>query len=126
MSVWEPHYSYTTGISPSRRTNGNNILKEFKAFISRGIVIDLAVGIIVGAEFTAIIRSVVGDLINPIIGLFMGGIDFANLYIPLTTQNYATFEEFNHSRIGILAYGQFLMVVINFFVVAIVVFPSLS
>lgn len=90
------------------------MFNEFKVFISRGNVIDLAVGIIVGAAFTAIIKSVVGDLINPIISLFMGGIDFANLYIPLTTQYYATFEELKSNGIGIFPYEKLLMALMNF------------
>ena len=60
------------------------MLNEFKAFIAKGNVVDLAVGIIIGAAFTAIVNSLVADLINPIIGLITGGVDFSNLYIDLS------------------------------------------
>ena len=60
------------------------MLKEFKDFIAKGNVMDMAVGIIIGAAFTAIVKSMVGDLINPFIGLFMGGVDFTNMFVVLS------------------------------------------
>jgi len=88
------------------------MLQEFKKFIARGNVMDLAVGIIIGAAFTAIVQSVVNDLINPIIGLIIGGMDFSKLAV--------TFGEGEH--VATLAYGKFIMAVLNFFIIAWVVF----
>jgi large conductance mechanosensitive channel len=84
------------------------MLKEFKDFISKGNVMDLAVGIIIGAAFTAIVGSLVDDLITPLIGIFMGGIDFSGLSL---TVGGAMF-----------AYGKFIMALINFLIIAWVVF----
>ncbi|WP_456389627.1 large-conductance mechanosensitive channel protein MscL [Profundibacter sp.] len=88
------------------------MLKEFKDFIAKGNVMDMAVGIIIGAAFTAIIGSLVADLINPIISLFMGGIDFSSM-------GYALSEGEDGA---VFAYGKFIMAVINFIVIAFVVF----
>ena len=84
------------------------MLNEFKDFINKGNVMDLAVGIIIGAAFTAIVGSLVADLINPIIGIFLGGIDFSGL-----SANVGNAE---------LTYGNFIMAVINFLIIAFVVF----
>lgn len=84
------------------------MVKEFKEFISRGNMMDLAVGFIIGAAFTAIVNSLVKDLINPLIGLFIGKIDLSNLKF---TIGEATFK-----------YGSFLNAVINFLIIALVVF----
>jgi len=88
------------------------MLKEFKDFIAKGNVMDMAVGIIIGAAFTAIIGSLVADLINPVISLFMGGIDFS-------TMGYKIGEGEDGA---VFAYGKFIMAVINFIVIAFVVF----
>ena len=88
------------------------MLKEFKTFIARGNVMDMAVGIILGAAFTAIVTSMVDDLINPIISLFVGGIDFSGLKIALSSDSDAA--AFN--------YGNFINAVIKFLIVAWVVF----
>jgi large conductance mechanosensitive channel len=100
------------------------MFKEFKAFIARGNVMDMAVGIIVGAAFTAIVKSMVGDLINPIIGLFLGGIDFTNNYVVLSgdVPGGASLEAAREAGAAIFAYGAFLMAVINFLIIAFVVF----
>lgn len=84
------------------------MVKEFKKFISRGNMMDLAVGVIIGAAFTAIVNSLVKDLINPLIGLFIGEIDLSKLKF---TIGEATFK-----------YGSFLNAVINFLIIALVVF----
>ena len=84
------------------------MIEEFKTFIARGNVIDLAVGVIIGSAFTAIVKSLTNNLINPLIGIFLGRIDLSNLKV---TIGEATFK-----------YGAFLNSVINFFIVAIVVF----
>lgn len=84
------------------------MLNEFKDFIAKGNVMDLAVGIIIGAAFTAIVGSLVADLINPLIGIFMGGVDFGGLSAKVGEAEFT--------------YGNFIMAVINFLIVAFVVF----
>ena len=84
------------------------MIKEFKDFIAKGNVMDLAVGIIIGAAFTAIVGSLVDDLINPLIGIFLGGVDFGGL---TASVGEATFT-----------YGNFIMAIINFLIIAFVVF----
>lgn len=98
------------------------MLKEFKDFIAKGNVMDMAVGIIIGAAFTAIVKSMVADLINPIISIFTGGIDFTNLFVVLGSGEYASLTEAKDAGAAVFAYGSFLMAVINFLIVAFVVF----
>ncbi len=100
------------------------MLNEFKTFIARGNVFDLAVGIIIGAAFTAIVNSVVNDLINPFIGLIIGGIDFSNLYFVLkgNVPEGASLQVARDSGAAVFAYGAFIMAVINFLIIAWVVF----
>ncbi len=99
------------------------MLSEFKDFIAKGNVMDMAVGIIIGAAFTAIVKSMVGDLINPIIGLFMGGIDFTNLFFVMSGEGeYASLEAAREAGAAVFAYGAFIMAVINFLIIAFVVF----
>lgn len=98
------------------------MLKEFKEFISRGNVMDMAVGIIIGAAFTAIVQSLVGDLLNPIISLFLGGIDFSGLYVLLGDGNYASIADAEEAGAAVFAYGRFIMAIINFLIIAWVVF----
>jgi large conductance mechanosensitive channel len=98
------------------------MLKEFKEFISRGSVIDLAVGIIIGAAFTAIVNSLVNDIIMPPIGLLLGGIDFSNRFITLTGTPQATLKATQDSGAVVIAYGQFINAVIRFLIVAAAVF----
>ena len=98
------------------------MLSEFKEFISRGNVVDLAVGMIVGAAFTGIVKSVVGDLINPFISLFMAGVDVSGLYIPLSLNTYDSLAAAEQAGAAVFAYGRFLMAVIHFFIVALVLF----
>ena len=98
------------------------MLSEFKEFISRGNVVDLAVGMIVGAAFTGIVKSVVGDLINPFISLFMAGVVVSGLYIPLSLNTYDSLAAAEQAGAAVFAYGRFLMAVIHFFIVALVLF----
>ncbi len=98
------------------------MLKEFKEFIARGNVIDLAVGIIIGTAFTAVVNSVVGDLIMPLIGVVMSGIDFSDLFIPLDGNEYATLKAAKDAGAPLVTYGQFINVIINFLIVSFVVF----
>ncbi len=85
---------------------------------------DMAVGIIIGAAFTAIVKSMVDDLINPFIGLFLGGVDFTNLYVVLSgdVAEGASLEAAREAGAAIFAYGSFIMAVINFLIIAFVVF----
>ncbi|TYB81985.1 large conductance mechanosensitive channel protein MscL [Maritimibacter fusiformis] len=100
------------------------MLKEFKAFVAKGNVMDMAVGIIIGAAFTAIVSSLVSDLINPIIGLFTGGLDFTNNYAVLAGEvpAGASLEAAREAGASVFAYGAFIMAVINFLIIAFVVF----
>jgi len=99
------------------------MLQEFRDFIAKGNVMDMAVGIIIGAAFTAIVKSMVGDLINPIIGLFMGGVDFSNLFVVLSGGGpFASLTEARDAGAAVFAYGAFIMAVINFLIIAFVVF----
>ncbi len=99
------------------------MLQEFKSFIAKGNVMDMAVGIIIGAAFTAIVKSMVGDLINPIIGLFMGGVDFTNLFVVLSGGGpYESLAAARDAGAAVFAYGAFIMAVINFLIIAFVVF----
>lgn len=98
------------------------MLNEFKAFIAKGNVMDLAVGIIIGAAFTAIVNSLVGDLINPLIGLVMGGINFSDMFVDLSGTNPATMAAAKESGAAVFAYGAFITAIINFLIIAFVVF----
>lgn len=95
---------------------------EFQAFIMRGNVVDLAVGVIIGAAFTTIVGSLVKDIFNPVLGLVVGGIDFSNLFIPLNGQHYASLAEAQHAGAATLNVGLFVNAVINFLIVAFVIF----
>ncbi len=100
------------------------MIQEFKKFIARGNVLDLAVGIIIGAAFTSIVNSLVEDIVNPILGLIIGGIDFSNLYFVMSGEvpAGASLAAARNSGAAIFAYGSFLMAVLNFLIIAWVVF----
>ncbi|MBB4122143.1 large conductance mechanosensitive channel protein MscL [Martelella radicis] len=100
------------------------MLKEFRDFIARGNVVDMAVGIIVGAAFTAIVRSLVADIIDPIIGLIIGGIDFSDMYFVMngTVPEGASLADARDASAAIFAYGAFVTSIINFLIIAFVVF----
>ena len=98
------------------------MLNEFKSFIAKGNVMDMAVGIIIGAAFTAIVSSLVADLINPIIGIITGGIDFSNLFFNLGEGEFASLAAARDAGAPVFAYGAFITAVINFHIIAWVVF----
>jgi large conductance mechanosensitive channel len=98
------------------------MIQEFRDFIARGNVMDMAVGIIIGAAFTAIVTSLVGDLINPVIAIFTGGIDFSGWFYPLDGESYASLTAAQNAGAPVFAFGNFIMAVINFLIVAFVVF----
>ena len=96
--------------------------KDFKAFIMRGNVLDLAIAVIIGAAFGAIVTSVVNDIVMPPIGLALGHVDFKDLFISLNGQSYPTLAAAKAAAAPVIAYGQFLNTVINFLIIAFVVF----
>lgn len=98
------------------------MMKEFKAFLMKGNVMDLAVGIIIGAAFTAIVNSLVGDLINPILGLILGGVNFSDMFFDLSGTNPASLAAAKESGAAVFAYGAFITAVINFVIIGWVVF----
>jgi large conductance mechanosensitive channel len=97
-------------------------LDEFRAFIMRGTVVDLAVGIIIGVAFTAVVNSLVKDVFTPIIGLLVGGIDFANIFVTLKGQSAATLADAQKAGAVTLNIGVFLNAVIQFLIVSFAVF----
>ena len=99
-----------------------SLLKEFREFTSRGNVIDLAVGVIIGAAFGKIVTSAVNDLIMPPIGMALGGVDFKNLFVSLDGAPYPTLEAAKAAGAPIVAYGQFINTIIEFVIVAFAVF----
>lgn len=96
--------------------------KEFKTFIMRGNVLDLAVGIIIGVAFGKIVSSFVADILTPIISIAMGRVDFANLFIALDRGIYPTLEEAKKAGVATINYGIFLNAVLDFLVVGFAVF----
>ncbi len=95
---------------------------EFRAFIMRGSVVDLAVGIIIGAAFTGIVNSLVKDLLNPLIGLLIGGIDFSNLFLTLKGTVAHTLADAQKSGAVTVNYGNFINAVIQFLIVSFAIF----
>lgn len=98
------------------------MFEEFKTFIARGNVVDMAVGIIIGAAFTSIVASLVSDVINPVLGVFIGGIDFSNYYIDLSMGGHESLEAAKKAGAPLVMYGLFINSVIRFLIVAFVVF----
>ena len=98
------------------------MLEEFKKFIMRGNVIDMAVGIIVGTAFGKIISSLVNDVIMPPIGMLMGGMDFSDLFIDLSGKGHATLKAAVDAGAPVIKYGVFINVVIEFFIISLAIF----
>jgi large conductance mechanosensitive channel len=98
------------------------MLNEFKNFIARGNVMDMAVGIIMGAAFTAIVNSMVGDLIMPVIGMLTSGVDFADKFVALDGVAYASLKAAKDAGATVVTYGVFINAVINFLIISFVVF----
>jgi len=117
--MWQPLPEHAQQVG-----KGKPMFKEFKEFIARGNVIDLAVGIIIGAAFTAIVNSLVTDLLNPVIGLLTGGTDFSGHYIVLKGEvpPGASLQAARDSGASVFAYGAFLSAIINFLIIAWAVF----
>ncbi|MCF6100255.1 large conductance mechanosensitive channel protein MscL [Mesorhizobium muleiense] len=98
------------------------MLKEFQEFISRGNVMDLAVGVIIGAAFGKIVESLVNDIIMPIIGAIFGGLDFNNYFLPLSSAVNATSLAEAKRQGAVFAYGSFITVALNFIILAFIIF----
>ena len=98
------------------------MLKEFREFIMRGNVLDLAIAVIIGAAFGAIVTSLVNDIIMPVIGLVLAHVDFKDLFISLNGTPYATLADAEKAKAPVLAYGKFLNAVVNFLIIAFVIF----
>jgi large conductance mechanosensitive channel len=98
------------------------MLDDFKKFALRGNVVDLAIGVIIGAAFGAIVNSLVVDIITPIIGAITGGIDFSNYFIPLSSKVTAGTLVEAKKQGAVLAWGSFITLVLNFIIIAFVLF----
>lgn len=97
-------------------------MEEFKKFILRGNVMDLAVGVIIGGAFALITKSMVGDIIMPVVGALFGGLDFSNYFIGLSSEVTATTLDAAKEQGAVLAYGSFLTVIVNFAIIAFIIF----
>ena len=98
------------------------LAKEFKEFIKRGNVMDMAVGVVIGTAFSAIVTSIVNDIIMPLISLITGGLDFSNWFVSLNGVKYETLEAAQEAGAATLNYGNLISVVINFIIVAFCIF----
>ena len=102
------------------------MLKEFKEFALKGNVMDLAIGVIIGAAFSSIVSSLVDDIIIPLVGLFTGGINFTDYFISLDGTNYSTLAAAQEAGAATINYGQFLGMVLNFLIVAFTIFLAIK
>ncbi len=98
------------------------MLKEFKEFAMRGSMLDMAIGIILGAAFGKIIASLVSDVLMPPLGLLLGKADFSDYFVNLTSQHYATLADAHKAGAAVIAYGSFVNTIINFLIVAFAIF----
>ncbi len=98
------------------------MLKEFQEFISKGNVMDLAVGVIIGGAFGLIVKSLTDDIIMPIVGAIFGGLDFNNYFVPLSSTVTATSLAAAKEQGAVFAYGSFITVVLNFLILAWIIF----
>jgi large conductance mechanosensitive channel len=105
-----------------KRATGNPIVREFREFAIRGNVIDLAIGVMIGGGFNKLVTSLVNDVIMPPIGLLIGKVDFSNLYVNLSSEEYASFAAAKSAGAPTINYGLFLNSVLDFFILAVVVF----
>ncbi len=98
------------------------MINEFKAFIARGNVLDLAVAVVIGAAFGRIVTALVDGMIMPVVGLAMGGVDFSQLYVALDGKDYASLAAAQEAAAPVVTYGAFLQTLIDFLVIAFVIF----
>ncbi|MGF9565575.1 large conductance mechanosensitive channel protein MscL [Neorhizobium sp. JUb45] len=99
-----------------------SFVSEFRSFIAKGNVVDLAVGIIIGGAFTGIVSSLVNDIVMPVVSVVVGGIDFSNYFFPLNSAVTATTLDAAKEQGAVFAYGKFLTVIINFLILAWIIF----
>ena len=104
------------------RKKGGRFFGEFKTFIARGNVIDLAVGVIIGGAFQKIVNSLVNDIVMPLISLLTGGVDFNNWFLALGEGDFATVEEAQAAGVATLNFGTFLSTALDFLIMAFVIF----
>lgn len=97
-------------------------LREFKTFLMRGSVVDLAVGIVIGAAFTTVVTSLVEDIINPFIGLLVGGMDVSNYFIVLSGERRASLEATREAGAAVIGIGRFVNTIIKFVIVSFAIF----
>ncbi|HPO96321.1 MAG TPA: large conductance mechanosensitive channel protein MscL [Elusimicrobiales bacterium] len=102
------------------------MFKDFKEFIMRGNVVDMAVGVIIGGAFGKIVSSLVNDIIMPPIGMLTGGVDFSNLYLNLSGKEYSSLAEAQKAGAATINYGVFLNTVINFLIISAAIFIMIS
>lgn len=102
------------------------MVKEFKEFIMRGNVMDMAVGVIVGGAFNTIVQSLVNDIIMPVISLATGKIDFSNLFISLNGEKYASLAAAQEAGASVFAYGNFIQNILQFLIVAFALFAVIK
>ncbi|MDH3580837.1 MAG: large conductance mechanosensitive channel protein MscL [Hyphomicrobiales bacterium] len=98
------------------------MLKEFKEFAMRGNVVDMAVGIVIGAAFTSIVKSLVGDVIMPVVGVITGGVDFSNVFVTLKGESFETLKAAQDAGAVTLNIGLFINAIISFVIVAFALF----
>jgi large conductance mechanosensitive channel len=101
------------------------MFSEFKAFIARGNVLDLAVGVIIGGAFGVIVKSMTDDILMPVVGAVFGGLDFSNHFVPLATVpagTELTLEALKAANVPVFAYGSFITAILNFLILAFVIF----
>lgn len=98
------------------------MFNEFRAFIARGNVVDLAVGIILGTAFTAIVNSLVNDIIMPPVGLLVGGVDFSDIFITLSGESYESLAQAQAAGAATLNIGVFINAIINFLIIGFAIF----
>lgn len=97
-------------------------MDEFREFIAQGNIVDMAVGVIIGGAFGKIVASLVDDILMPLIGLLLGGVNFTNLFVALDGNDYATVTQAKEAGAGVITYGQFIQNVIDFLIIALVIF----
>jgi large conductance mechanosensitive channel len=121
------HIGIATGVKPNRGSSngiatGTVLARRIQAFIARGSVVDLAVGVIIGASFGGIVTSLVKDVLNPVIGVFLGGVDFTNIFIPLNGKHYDTLALAQTAGAPTVNIGLFINAIIQFLIMAFVIF----
>jgi len=103
-----------------------SFMKEFKEFAMRGNVVDLAVGVVIGAAFGKIVTSLVQDVIMPPLGAALGGVDFKQLYIDLSGQTFVTLAEAEKAGVPLIKYGMFIQTIVDFVIIAFAIFVAVK